>query len=467
MSTSNATAYVSWPSAPLTERLVRKSLGALQSPLTVVSDPPEQFSKLVQWSTYDAIDHDSANSQRDTVLSSSYTFRKALIRKHFLSRCLHSYTTKHGDSVLKAAVPRTWEMEISFADELDEMWGDELWELGQELGDATKWWILKPGMADRGMGIRLFNSKEALQQIFEDFESDTESDGEDSEQENVDTTVVTSQLRHFIVQEYLASPLLLDPTQIPLNMHDSPKPTESIQGHKFHLRVYCVAQGALTLYLCPRILALFSSVPYTTPGEAVESTNVSPLDIDLAPHLTNTALQTHRGEEGVRLFDELVGCRILSGVQGSTEDASVLTAADVAAVVDQVAEILAETFKAAIETPVHFQPSPNAFELYGVDFLVSHTPARDIPASALPSRPLFQVQLLEVNAEPAIELTGPRLTWVLEDLFISIGKVCIEPFLSSTEEQPPVPPLASWGIGETHFGLRKCLDTEVRGSGGW
>lgn len=53
------------------------------------------------------------------------------------------------------------------------------------------------GMADRGMGIRLFNSKDALQNIFNDFE-DAEDDASDSD--DVGTSVVTSQLRHFVVQ---------------------------------------------------------------------------------------------------------------------------------------------------------------------------------------------------------------------------------------------------------------------------
>jgi tubulin---tyrosine ligase len=50
------------------------------------------------------------------------------------------------------------------------------------------------GMADRGMGIRLFNSKDALQHIFDGFE-DAEEDASDT-----DTSVVISQLRHFVVQ---------------------------------------------------------------------------------------------------------------------------------------------------------------------------------------------------------------------------------------------------------------------------
>jgi tubulin---tyrosine ligase len=73
---------------------------------------------------------------------------------------------------------------------------------------------------------------------------------------------------------------------------------------------------------------------------------------------------------------------------------------------------------------------------------------------------------LEINAEPAIELTGPRLTWILEDLFVAMGKVCVEPFFAtkvahtSREEK-------EWGVSEIRHGLRKCLDVEVRGPGGW
>jgi len=117
---------------------------------------------------------------------------------------------------------------------------------------------------------------------------------------------------------------------------------------QFHLRAYCVASGALKLYLYTRILALFSAVPYSSPL-AGEDENLS---IDLTPHLTNTSLQTHRGEEGVRLLDELVGCDILS----DSEHQWKLTAEIVSSIIDQVAATLAETFKAALgDSSVHFQ----------------------------------------------------------------------------------------------------------------
>ena len=72
----------------------------------------------------------------------------------------------------------------------------------------------------------------------------------------------------------------------------------------------------------------------------------------------------------------------------------------------------------------------------------------------------YQVKLLEINAEPAIELTGSRLAWILEELFVDIGKVCVEPFFngSSTASQND----SHWPVGETRRNLVKCLDTEVR-----
>lgn len=95
---------------------------------------------------------------------------------------------------------------------------------------------------------------------------------------------------------------------------------------------------------------------------------------------------------------------------------------------------------------------PNAFELFGVDFLVSHSPSN----TSCP----FQTKILEINSEPAIELTGPRLTWILEDLFDSIAETCITPFFA--KENKPITE-EPWTVGEVRHHLVKCLDEQVRG----
>jgi hypothetical protein len=194
--------FVAWPSAPLTELLVRgalETIGGIE--MTPVLPPDDHLAgRLVQWATYDCIDHSRTHARGASgILSSSYVFRKALIRKHYLSHTVHAYVVKHPESVLRRAVPRTWELELSFADELEDMWTDELWDLGEAMAQGgARWWILKPGMADRGMGIRLFDSKNALQGIFDGFEED--SDAEDNEEGGDETAVMTSQLRHFVIQ---------------------------------------------------------------------------------------------------------------------------------------------------------------------------------------------------------------------------------------------------------------------------
>ncbi|KAJ3719732.1 tubulin-tyrosine ligase [Lentinula raphanica] len=432
-----------WPSAPFTHSLVHKALESLETPVNILASASDASSNspalLLQWSSYDEIQHELSINQ--SILQSSYIIRKCLIRKHFLSRSIFSYLTKHPKSVLELAWPRTYEMEISFADELDELFADELWELGEELGTSERWWILKPGMADRGNGIRLFNDRQTLEHILDEFE-EKEEETEDEQESN--TAVITSQLRHFVIQEYILHPLLFDPREVPIGPESS-KPNV-LEGYKFHLRAYCVASGALTLYLYNRVLALFSSLPYTVPNASDSSTSTQ---VDLAPHLTNTSLQTHRGEQGVRLLNELVGCHILSD---GFEDHPILTLDDVDDILGQISSVLSETFKAALENPIHFQAIPNAFELFGADFLIDSTK----------SRSRFQIKLLEINAEPAIELTGPRLGWILEDLFVDIGKVCVEPFVETEQQAGSVRDDDGWDVGETRRNFVKCLEVGVR-----
>jgi len=294
---------------------------------------------------------------------------------------------------------------------------------------------------------------------------DDEEEYSGDEEESADRTdVVASQLRHFVVQEYLPRPLLIDPAESSPDMSSSPT-YSSPQSRKFHIRAYCVASGALSLYLYPRFLALFAAKPYTPPRRSEnkdnndDDDNDAPSPLDLAPHLTNTSLQQECGDENVRLLSELVGSRVISiegkgGEQHFSEE-------DVKDITDQVAELLADTFRAAINSPIHFQALPNAFELFGTDFLVTHNP---------PNSPKkYQVHLLELNAEPAIELTGPRLGWILEELFISIAQVCVNSFFSTKSEGAGTggDRVEGWEVGEVKFGLRKCLGMEIRGKTGW
>ena len=130
---------------------------------------------------------------------------QALIRKNYLATAVAHRLAKHPDSILRECIPKTYAFEIAHADELDELFYDELYEVSESLDseNGEKWWILKPAMADKGQGIRIFNSKEALQDILESFEDEDSDDSESDEipDKHEDTTKVNlSTMRDWVIQ---------------------------------------------------------------------------------------------------------------------------------------------------------------------------------------------------------------------------------------------------------------------------
>jgi tubulin--tyrosine ligase len=248
--------------------------------------------KVVTWSAYEKIPFESLMQRPESMLSCAYIIRKALIRKHHLALTARHHTAKHPASILATAIPTTNDFELDFAEFLDEAL-QEAYELSESLAsnetltpEERKWWILKPGMSDRGQGIRLFSTMEELQEIFESWEEDSDSededgegeggeDGEQEEEEEGGDGVMTSQLRHFVAQSYIHPPLL-------------------ISNRKFHIRTYVLAVGGLRVYVYKHMLALFAETPYSPPW----------VDEDLTAHLTNTCLQSGERVGSVRLFWE-------------------------------------------------------------------------------------------------------------------------------------------------------------------
>ncbi|GAA6058550.1 hypothetical protein JCM10212_006989 [Sporobolomyces blumeae] len=440
-------------------------------PYSLVTDPAdlEPGEKPdVQWSDYDELDWDLAMDDR--TLLNSYAIRKALIRKSNLSHTVALYTSKNPSSSLRAATPKTFHFTCSFADELDELLMDELYEVEEsfrnvEEGTAEpKWWILKAALADKGNGIRLFSTRQALEDIFVEFEPESddeeEEDGDEREREagpsgtqdraalfGADTRVDATQMREWVIQEYVSDPLLLDPT-----------PGSNSNGTKFHLRVYVVAVSGLRVYVHHPFLALFAPVPYARPVEAAAEA-----DFDLSAHLTNTCLQTSvlgdsTPQVSVGCLQTMADKTILSG--GAKGEA--LGEERIRTIEQRVRETVAEVFKAALGAGSSFQVLPNAFEIFGVDFLVSSD---------------FQVSLLEVNACPDFGQTGSDLQAIISSLFAETIKVAVDPFFGSAsagtingeaskeEDEDQVRELET-GVRQLDTaggakGLRKVLDVEV------
>jgi hypothetical protein len=250
-------------------------------------------------------------------------------------------------------------------------------------------------MSDGGNGIRLFSSLTELQAIFEEWEEPSDGDEDEEVEPNatqsvhdeadLDTTkegTMTSQLRHFIAQPYIQNPLLL-------SSHDR---------RKFHIRTYVVAVGALRVYVYRDMLSLFAAQSYCSPGSGEDAP-------DLARHLTNTCFQDESTKtDSVYEFWKL--------------ESSELAADWKRQIFEQICEITSEVFEAAAkEQMIHFQAISNAFEIFGVDFLVDSD---------------INVWLLELNAYPDFKQTGEALQdAVVGGLFDEVVEVAIKPFFDS------------------------------------
>ncbi|KAE8855866.1 hypothetical protein PTNB29_08705 [Pyrenophora teres f. teres] len=420
--------------------------------ITSLSDLPKPTSRLLQFVQYEAIDWDHLTSHPTSSLANAYVIRKALIRKHYLSTTIANWVTKYPDSVLKDHVEPSVEFEVDYAEFLDdalvEAWElKESWarneQLDEEEGDEEakkkrEWWILKPGMSERGQGIRLFSSEEELTEIFEEWDPES-GDDEDGDEEGdarsddgVDKAdkekdkqeqdgIITSQLRHFIAQPYIHPPLLLPPPQAPQATTSS---TSSLR--KFHIRTYVLATGALQVYIYRSMLALFAARPYLPPWDAALQEN---RDEAMRAHLTNTCLQESGDREGsVGLFWDLpdeIPAQPDFSLSSSSSSSSPPGSTDwKSQIFTEIQSITGATFEAAARgMSIHFQPLPNAFEVFGLDFMVSVE--RDGG---------LKTWLLEVNAFPDFRQTGDDLKGLVEGLLEGVVSMGVGRFFGVGEE---------------------------------
>ncbi|CBF76378.1 hypothetical protein AN4967.2 [Aspergillus nidulans FGSC A4] len=398
----------------LVEQALRFSMGSRCRSVSSISELPSRSTPVFQYREYERLDFEHAMTNPTTSLINAYIIRKALIRKHYLANTVSNWVTKHPESVLAKHVKVSVDFELDYAEFLDDALLEayelrECFEENESRPDSEKvWWILKPGMSDRGQGIRLFNSEDQLREIFEEWEPDSEDEEEDEcgEDDGNDETdkaatsgVVTSQLRHFIAQPYIDPPLLLP----------------SLNNRKFHIRTYVLATGSLKVYVFKEMLALFASKPYVSPTSQNNETEDS--IADLTRHLTNTCFQDKSlpESETVRRF----WC--LPSIPPPNTH---LTATWKEDIYEQICAVTGELFTAAARgMMIHFQTMPNAFEVFGVDFLVDDT---------------GNVWLLEVNAFPDFGQTGEELRdVVVGGLFKGVIGVAVKGFFGEegkTEE---------------------------------
>ena len=355
---------------------------------------------------YESLDFEVVLSRPTNTFANSYIIRKALIRKHYLAQTVSEWLTKHPNSILKDHVKPSYAFEVDYAEFLDDALL-EAYELKgslesnkEKIPESREWWILKPGMSDRGQGVRIFSTMEELRSIFDKWDPDEtdDDDGADSVgitgKSGLQDGIMTSHLRHFVAQPYISRPLLLP----------------RFGQRKFHIRVYVLAVGALQIYVYNSMLMLFSSASYNPPGTTSK--------INLAEHLTNTCLQPNVQGESSVLVSSMTADVLHDTLTGGCDGEAVYLS-----IFNQISSVTAEIFEAAAKGQmIHFQTLPNAFEVFGLDFLVDGDQ---------------KIWLLEVNAFPDFAQSG-----------MGVGREVVEGFWDEVFEVA----VRSWveGLGDDY-----------------
>ncbi|KAK6203521.1 tubulin-tyrosine ligase family-domain-containing protein [Scheffersomyces amazonensis] len=375
---------------PLVESFNSLSIPITTDPTILSKISTHSHLKVFHYGEYEDLNIDLIQSHPQQYFIPSYIYRKALIRKHYLHNTIHHFVTKNPNSILKKSFPDTYALEVDYAEFLDDSL-DDAYELRDEINKGDKVWILKPSMSDKGQGIRLFRTIDQLQEIFNSFEEEEEED-DDEDEEEVDQVdkddnngIILSQLRHFVVQEYKSSPLLLP----------------NYEEKKFHLRIYVVCSGNLQVYVYKNILTLFASSSYIDPTSQ-NLNDDEPINLD--GHLTNTCLQEDSNEEPL-----VVPFWSLLGLDNITKQS----------IFQKICDITRDLFKAASTIDkINFQPLPNAIEIYGVDCLVNSD---------------LSVDLLEVNSYPDFKQTGGELKGLIYELFDKVISEVVYPLVDNNK----------------------------------
>ncbi|KAF7725479.1 hypothetical protein EC973_009579 [Apophysomyces ossiformis] len=364
---------------PYTHNAVVKALKNSNLNWDIVEDVPADNAERdlldvsLQWLEYELINW-SYLARSSSTLANAYCIRKGMIRKAQLSYNITKYLSKYPDSILSRAIPETWLFELDHVDYFEEAM-NEVFEVERDLlaneNDGTNHvFIIKPSMANKAAGIQVFNSLDQLRAIFEE-NSDDEDEDADSED--------LMQVREWVIQRYVHKPLL-------------------VNKRKFHVRAYVLAASNIKVYLYRDMLALFALREY----------DIQRLSDPLA-HLTNTCIQTDQAD-----FDEQASVRLFWQLEqlGVARD-------HLESMFDQMQKILADVFDACTSETTTFQAIPNAFELFGVDFLVDEDK---------------RVYFLEANAFPDFKQTGAELQHIIQELFEATTTTAIEPFFGLQSE---------------------------------
>ena len=363
---------------------------------------------------YEAVDWDEVFSGR--CVTNNLCVRKGLSRKAPFSVFMAKHVSKCAGCPLARALPATAVIDTVSVYDLRPAWLDFQSALAEALADAqdlvdaaaeedsvraagapAPLFILKPSLTNKGADVAVLSTLTDVAAAVRRERS----------------------LGQWVLQRYVDRPLLLE-------------------GRKFHLRVYVLADGALSVYTWGDALVLSAVAPYSAADGGANR----------FAHLTNTVVGA-----GHAAFDESVAVRALS------EAGPVFVASGCAASPDEAGRRIAGVWEGIRECVVHafrafegdfsgYMPLPTAFELYGFDFMLDDA---------------WRLYLLEVNPTPDIRQTGDRLDPMIGALVEGVATIALD------SRYPPPPcakkePASEGGVCRPEWSWTRVLQRPWAGA---
>jgi len=370
----------------------RKRHGGLYSDSSI-DDEENSNRYTLRIEEYETLPWETIIASNSTTGASSFCVRKGLGRKAIMADTLSTHRVKCGvNCPLVTALPQTIVIDTTSAFLQRPKWLDFRSAFAECISDAEEamdavdmevLWVLKPSITNKAEGLSIVGNI----------------------QEVKDVLFGLPEMGSWVLQRYIDRPLLLLST-----------------GNKFHLRIYVLATGSLSVYVFKEGLVLLAAAPYNR--ESAKNEN------ERASHITNTCVGV---TDGIKLFNENIHVRSINELATLLLEAkcvSSLIEAEIRVNIiwENIFSIIDHSFRALEGRVGLYMPLPSpSFELYGVDFLVDES---------------FCVSLLEFNPSPDVKQTGKRLDGIIERLLdgvvgIATGEKDINGFKKVYEKNWP------------------------------
>lgn len=312
----------------------------------------------LQWVAPKFVDWDAVFARK--MIANRYYIRRGLCRKDDLATNLQEWAARHTEEDILEHVPLT-----VVGQDSEEFWHRVATAMEQEPGV----WILKPADSSNATDITVFKDLDVAQgKVAAIVKPRMVSKGGEK----------VEGVRNYVVQKYIERPLL-------------------VQGRKFHIRAWALAQGSVNVYLHENALCLCATKQFQTEDLT-----------DNLVHLTNGLSVQSKAQDYV--FEENALSLAELGEHLRAEGHAIQDPQG--HIFAQMQRLVRAAFASVVDSRRKFFLIAHCFEYFGLDFLVDEH---------------LKVWLLEVNACADLSGFNKHYEHLAKGVLEDIIALCIDP----------------------------------------